>query len=256
MRIRIFPAGERALLVETGDVAGALALTAMLRRADLPALEDLIPAAETVLVRVAARTNVAELQARILDLSAHVGVEFDSDAAGHPVVIPVRYDGPDLPDVARATGLSIAEVIAAHSETVWRAAFVGFAPGFAYLTGGDRKLAVPRRTESRTTVPAGSVALAGGFSAVYPRRSPGGWQLIGSTDATLWNIDADPPASIQPGAWVRFVDVDAPNEDAPVDRASDTTDSSSGNGARDHHAGEPSSNGSTTAARTTAEARA
>jgi KipI family sensor histidine kinase inhibitor len=111
--------------------------------------------------------------------------------------------------VAAHTGLTRAEVVTAHTGQPWRAAFAGFAPGFCYLTGGDPRLDVPRRPESRTSVPAGSVALAGGFSAVYPRESPGGWQLIGTTDAVLWDVDRQPPALISEGAWVRFVDVTA-----------------------------------------------
>ena len=118
----------------------------------------------------------------------------------------MTYDGPDLAEVARLTGLDESEVVAAHTGTPWRIAFGGFAPGFAYLTGGDERLRVPRRDEPRTTVPAGAVGLAGEFSGVYPRPSPGGWQLIGSTEARLWDPDRDPPALLEPGGWVRFVE--------------------------------------------------
>jgi KipI family sensor histidine kinase inhibitor len=121
------------------------------------------------------------------------------------VEIPVVYDGPDLADVARLTGLAADEVVAAHTGTPWRVAFSGFAPGFAYLVGGDPRLAVPRRERSRTSVPAGSVGLAGEYSGVYPRSSPGGWQLIGRTDAVLWDLDREPPALLRPGGEVRFV---------------------------------------------------
>jgi KipI family sensor histidine kinase inhibitor len=118
----------------------------------------------------------------------------------------VTYDGPDLDDVTRLTGLSRAEVVAAHTGTPWRVAFGGFAPGFAYLVGGDPRLRVPRRVRPRPSVPAGSVALAGEFSGVYPRSSPGGWQLLGRTDTVLWDVDRDPPALLTPGTIVRFVD--------------------------------------------------
>ncbi|WP_377323398.1 allophanate hydrolase subunit 1 [Pimelobacter simplex] len=121
----------------------------------------------------------------------------------------VVYDGPDLAEVAGQTGLSEAEVVAAHTATPWRVAFGGFAPGFAYLVGGDPRLRVPRRAEPRTTVPAGSVGLAGEFSGVYPRASPGGWQLIGRTDVVLWDLDREPPALLAAGATVRFVAVPA-----------------------------------------------
>jgi KipI family sensor histidine kinase inhibitor len=120
--------------------------------------------------------------------------------------IPVTYDGPDLADVARLTGLGEREVVEAHTGSTWRVAFGGFAPGFGYLVGGDPRLEVPRREESRTTVPAGAVGLAGTFSGVYPRESPGGWQLIGTTSAPMWDLDRDPPALLVPGAVVRFTE--------------------------------------------------
>ena len=114
-------------------------------------------------------------------------------AGSHEVEVAVVYDGPDLEEVARLTGLTPDEVVAAHTGTPWRVAFGGFAPGFAYLVGGDPRLAVPRRDTSRPRVPAGSVGLAGEYSGVYPRSSPGGWQLLGTTDAVLWDVDRDPP---------------------------------------------------------------
>lgn len=209
MTPRLLPAGDRAVLLETGDLATTLAVAARLREADLDGIEDFIPAAQTVLVRMAADVDLTEISRRVLAAAASTAVTAEDDDGGHPLIIPVRYDGPDLADVAAATGLTIPEVIQAHTGTPWRAAFVGFAPGFAYLAGGDRRLTVPRRAESRPSVPAGSVALAGEFSAVYPRQSPGGWQLIGTTRATLWDVDAQPPAAIQPGSWVRFVDIDS-----------------------------------------------
>jgi KipI family sensor histidine kinase inhibitor len=135
----------------------------------------------------------------------------DSKAAPsfHEQEIVVRYDGPDLDEVARLTGLTHAEVVAAHTGTPWRVAFGGFAPGFAYLVGGDPRLHVPRRERPRPSVPAGSVGLAGEFSGVYPRSSPGGWQLVGTTDAVLWDADREPPALLSPGTTVRFVDAAA-----------------------------------------------
>jgi KipI family sensor histidine kinase inhibitor len=123
--------------------------------------------------------------------------------------IEVRYDGEDLEAVSRLTGLSAQQVVAAHTGTPWQVAFCGFAPGFSYLVGGDPRLEVPRRDESRVRVPAGAVALAGPFSSVYPRASPGGWQLIGHTDAVLWDTHADPPALLTPGSTVRFVEARA-----------------------------------------------
>jgi KipI family sensor histidine kinase inhibitor len=116
----------------------------------------------------------------------------------------VVYDGPDLADVASHTGLSEEAIVSAHTGTPWTVAFGGFAPGFAYLVGGDERLAVPRRDSPRTSVPAGSVGLAGEYSGVYPRSSPGGWQLIGRTDTVMFDVDRDPPALLAPGSLVRF----------------------------------------------------
>jgi KipI family sensor histidine kinase inhibitor len=126
--------------------------------------------------------------------------------AGDAIEIEVTYDGPDLAEVAEHTGISKEEVVAAHTGKPWMVAFGGFAPGFAYLVGGDDRLVVPRRETPRTSVQAGSVGLAGEFSGVYPRSSPGGWQLIGHTDAVMFDVDRDPPALLTPGAPVRFVE--------------------------------------------------
>jgi KipI family sensor histidine kinase inhibitor len=109
--------------------------------------------------------------------------------------------------VAGLTGLSPEDVVAAHTGQTWRVAFAGFAPGFGYLVGEDDRLHVPRRDEARTRVPAGAVALAGEYAGVYPRTSPGGWQLIGRTDLVLFDPDRDPPALLRPGTRVRFVEV-------------------------------------------------
>ena len=120
-------------------------------------------------------------------------------------MIDVVYDGPDLSEVADHTGLTTAQVIDAHTSTLWRVGFSGFAPGFAYLVDGDARLrGKPRRSEPRTSVPAGSVALAGEFSAIYPRQSPGGWQLIGHSDVVLWDLERPNPALLTQGMWVQF----------------------------------------------------
>ncbi len=197
--------GDCALLVECADTAEVLAWTGALRQAELPGVVDIVPASRTVLVKLAAsryqipaRQRLAKLQIGAQD------IEREPAGGRADIIVDVVYDGADLVEVGRLTGLDTAGVIAAHTATMWRVGFGGFAPGFAYLIGGDPRLHVPRRDEPRTKVPAGAVGLAGEFSGVYPRQSPGGWQLIGHTDAVLWDIDRPDPALLTPGMWVQF----------------------------------------------------
>jgi KipI family sensor histidine kinase inhibitor len=203
--------GEHAVLVDVGGLDEVLALAHAVREAvatEVPGFTDvvdIVPAATTVLVVVADGAGVAALRQALATLPA--AESGDATASDQVIEIPVRYDGPDLTNVSEITGLSVDEVIAAHTGTDWRVAFGGFAPGFAYLGWGDPRLAVPRRSEPRTSVPSGAVGLAGEFSAIYPRSSPGGWQLIGRTDVVVFDIARDPPALLQPGVAVRFVDV-------------------------------------------------
>ena len=195
--------GDRALLVELEDARQVVAWVDALEAGRPSGIVDVVPAARTVLVLADEGADVAELRNH---LSGVVPGDFSArGATGEPVQIEVRYDGPDLDDVASLTGLSVDEVVEAHLGSAWRVAFGGFAPGFGYLVGGDRRLHVPRRDSARTAVPAGAVGLAGEFSGVYPRESPGGWQLIGTTQARLWDLDRDPPSLLRPGAEVRFV---------------------------------------------------
>ncbi|MEH3034654.1 MAG: 5-oxoprolinase subunit PxpB [Aeromicrobium erythreum] len=196
--------GDRALLLEVGATRDVVAWTAAVRDAGLPGLVDVVPGAETVLVVLDGPDRV-ETADRWLRTLTPGPVDL---AVGPLVEVPVVYDGPDLDEVARLTGLAVDEVVAAHTGRKWSVAFGGFAPGFAYLVGGDEQLAVPRRATPRTSVPAGSVGLAGELSGVYPRSSPGGWQLIGRTDLPMWDLDRDPPALLVPGTTVRFVAVD------------------------------------------------
>jgi KipI family sensor histidine kinase inhibitor len=125
--------------------------------------------------------------------------------AARAVELRVRYDGPDLPELSRLTGLSPEEVVARHVGGDYVVAFLGFQPGFGYLVGGDEALHVPRRDDPRTRVPAGSVAIAGPYSGVYPRESPGGWRLLGSTATPMFDADREPPTLLSPGDRVRFV---------------------------------------------------
>jgi KipI family sensor histidine kinase inhibitor len=122
-----------------------------------------------------------------------------------PLRIPTRYDGPDLEEVSRQLGVSPAEVVSRHTGQLWTVEFAGFAPGFGYLTGDDGGLEVTRRDSPRVRIPAGSVGLAGPYTGVYPRPSPGGWQLIGRTDEVMWDVTRDPPALLSPGTRVKFV---------------------------------------------------
>jgi KipI family sensor histidine kinase inhibitor len=202
--------GEHAVLVEVGGLDQVVSFGHTVREAvaaGLPGFSnvvEVVPAATTVLVVVAEKTDISILRRALTSLP--VAAAEEAVKTDLVIEIPVRYDGPDLSDVAELTGLSIPEIIAAHTGTDWRVAFGGFAPGFAYLSWGDPRLSVPRRKEPRTSVPSGAVALAGDFSAIYPRSSPGGWQLIGRTDVVVFDIDRDPPALLPPDAVVRFLD--------------------------------------------------
>jgi KipI family sensor histidine kinase inhibitor len=197
--VKVLPFGDAAVLVELDALADVLALAAAVRAASPAGLLDVVPGARTVLLVAQPGTNLKSLATAVTSLSPTTLSIDDGDT------VEIVYDGPDLADVARLTGLGQEEVVAAHTGTPWRIAFGGFAPGFFYLTGGDPRLRVPRRDEPRTSVPAGAVGLAGEFSGVYPQPSPGGWQLVGRTDAPLWDVDRDPPALLRPGGWVRFV---------------------------------------------------
>jgi KipI family sensor histidine kinase inhibitor len=187
------------VLVEVDGLPEVLALADALRAAPPDGVLDVVSAARTVLLCVEPGTDLTEVRRAVLDLDVEPG---KAPPEGERVEIEVVYDGPDLDEVGGLTGLGADGVVAAHTGTPWRAAFGGFAPGFAYLVGGDPRLEVARRRESRTSVPAGAVGLAGEFSGIYPRSSPGGWQLIGHTDAELWNIDRG--ALLQPGCTVVF----------------------------------------------------
>lgn len=212
MSVRLLPCGERAFLVELADLDAVLALDALVRQAVARQpvarhIEDVVPAARTLLVTVDGPDALVPVRSLVSHLALgaeDAGPRAVSDA--EEIEIRVVYDGPDLEEVGSLTGLSAAGVVQAHTATPWRVAFGGFAPGFAYLVGGDPRLEVPRRAEPRTAVPPGAVALASTFSAVYPRQSPGGWQIIGHTDQVLWDSDRRPPALLRPGMVVRFAE--------------------------------------------------
>ena len=197
--MRLLPYGDRALLAELDPATVLPALDAL---RGLPGVDELVPGARTLLIRLDParfdRTLAAGLLAGLVPAPPGSGT-------GEPIPLPVRYDGPDLELIADEAGCSIPAVIQRHAERIYSVAFCGFAPGFAYLTGLDETLWQPRLAEPRAAVPAGSVGIAGQFTGVYPRSSPGGWRLLGRTDAQLWDLGRTPPALLTPGARVRFV---------------------------------------------------
>jgi KipI family sensor histidine kinase inhibitor len=200
--MRILTASDHALLIEADDLDEAMRLN--LAWEGVPGVLERIPGARTVLVRfdplrVSASDLAIALAATEID-TAHL------PGTGE-VTVPVRYDGEDLAEAASLLEVSAEELVNRHLAADWRVAFSGFAPGFGYVVSSDPLFDVPRRSSPRTRVPAGSVALAGQFTGVYPRESPGGWQLIGRTDAVMWDIDRDPPALLSPGTTVRFEQV-------------------------------------------------
>ena len=220
------PLGDGALLIRLGERidaslnAHALAIAAALRAAGLPGVFDIAAAYASVCVRYdpaawtdsgSARTPHDGIAARIGEIAARTPVGAASDTAP-PVEIPVCYGGeygPDLAEVATLSGLQESEVMARHGAGEYRVAMLGFAPGFPYLLGLDSSLHTPRRANPRTRVPAGSVAIGGAQTGIYPRELPGGWQIIGRTPLDLFDPARDPPALLTPGRRVRFRAVDA-----------------------------------------------
>jgi KipI family sensor histidine kinase inhibitor len=201
--MRFLRCADSGLLVEVEDLDAVQALYAALAAELPPGVTDLVPAARTLLLRLdPERADVAEIERALRSVQPRDVQRGDGDL----LHVPVVYDGADLADVARLTGLTEREVVRRHTSAEWTVAFGGFAPGFGYLSGGPPELVVPRRAESRTRVPPGAVGLAGEFSGIYPRESPGGWQLIGRTDVEIWRVDRDPPALLRPGVRVRFVE--------------------------------------------------
>ncbi len=201
--MRLLPVGDQGLLIELDSTQAVEALYAeLLRRARagrVPLAQEIVPAARTVLL-----TGLADPRRFAAELPSWrippVGL-----AVREPVGIPVRYDGPDLDEVAALWGVTAREAARIHADTEFLVAFCGFSPGFGYLTGLPERYEVPRRATPRTSVPAGSVGLAGPYTGVYPGSSPGGWQIIGSTPAVLWDPEREPAALLVPGTRVRFV---------------------------------------------------
>jgi KipI family sensor histidine kinase inhibitor len=197
---RVLDYGEHAVLVECADLDDALGLLGALSEQPFPQLSEVIPGARTLLLRLAGSLN-PDQRAELARLPARQLTAGDQQQ----VTVEVDYSGPDLAEVASLTGLSTDEVVQTHTGQIWTVGFCGFTPGFGYLHGQHDRLRVPRRAAPRKVVPQGSVGLADHWSGIYPRAGPGGWQLIGRTEVSLWDLDQSPPALLQPGMQVRFV---------------------------------------------------
>jgi KipI family sensor histidine kinase inhibitor len=187
--------------------AEVVELAARLELAALPGVREIVPGYATLTVFFdPATANAEALRGWLMDAGREVGRPGGREVgrSGTTIRIPVRYDGPDLDFVAARTGLTRSEVIERHTARDYRVYLLGFAPGFAYLGDLDPRLILPRRAEPRTRVPAGSVAIAGAQTAVYPLGTPGGWHLLGRTTLRLFDPARDPPVLLHPGDQVRF----------------------------------------------------
>nr|ELR5211890.1 5-oxoprolinase/urea amidolyase family protein [Providencia rettgeri] len=201
--MRFLPVNLSAFMVELDSLEQTMALTDSLTEIPIHGVEEIIPAARTILVRY--NPFIAE-EDNLVKLISLRDITKAKAKASKLVTIPVHYNGQDLPDVAQFLGVSVDEVIRRHTQNEYQVAFSGFAPGFGYMVSKHAQLNVPRRQSPRVRIPAGSVALAGEFSSVYPQASPGGWQLIGVTELSMWDINRPEPALVQAGTRVNFVD--------------------------------------------------
>jgi len=202
--MRFLPVNLNALLVELDNLDQTLALLASFKREPLAGIDELVPAARTLLIHF--RPVVLPWR-KLVQAIAQRDLSAQTERSSTLIEIPVHYDGEDLAEVAQLLGITPQEVIRRHTGSEYTVAFTGFAPGFAYLAGGHPSFNVPRRSTPRTRIPAGAVGLAGSFSGVYPQASPGGWQIIGTTPVAMWDISREVPALLQPGYRVRFVDI-------------------------------------------------
>jgi len=229
--VRILPMGERALLVEMGSLDEVMDLRDRLDASRPRGVVDLVPGARTVLVRVdPAVLTLGAAQAWVAEAKSDAAPP--AAASGSLVELDVAYDGEDLAETARLLGVSADELVRRHAAAQWTVAFTGFAPGFAYLVSRDWTFDVPRLASPRTRVPAGAVGLAGTFSGAYPRETPGGWRLIGTTSAPLWSPDAASPALLAPGSHVRFRRVARVERVAAVAAAASSETDAAGRGIR------------------------
>lgn len=200
---QVYPVGDRGFLIEVQDNSLVHALARTLTESFAESIDDVVTGHVTVLVtwrrEPISRQRLEEVIGTALAIPPPV-------LGSTEVEIPVHYDGEDIAAVAARTDLQPAEVVSRHTRCVYRVAFTGFAPGLAYLIGGDERLFLPRRAEPRERVPEGSVAIAGPYTTIYPRVSPGGWHLLGTTDESLFDLNREQPSLLRPGMTVRFVD--------------------------------------------------
>jgi KipI family sensor histidine kinase inhibitor len=201
--MRVLPSGTTALLVELDDLEEVLGLYAALQHNMPDGVVDVVPAARTLLVVTDPGVTSLSSVAHAIQRTAPREDRIDS---GEMLEIPVTYDGEDLEEAAQLLGCDAEELVRRHTAEQWTVAFCGFMPGFGYLISKGWRVQVPRRSSPRKKVPSGSVALAGEFSGVYPRESPGGWQLIGRSSLVMFDPSREPAALFRPGTPVRFID--------------------------------------------------
>lgn len=194
-----------SFLIEFQDLSETTHFFRHVQRQMHPAIVDMIPAEKTILIQFSVfKTS----QQQLITWLSQQHIQHENVVLGHEVVIDVDYRGEDLNQVAELLGVSVAEVIRRHTESEWKVAFIGFAPGFGYISCDDRPFgSIPRLSSPRKKITAGSVALAGEYTGVYPKDSPGGWQLIGQTHEAMWDTYREPPALLLPGNTVVFQDV-------------------------------------------------
>jgi KipI family sensor histidine kinase inhibitor len=197
--VKVDRLGDRALRVEVGDLDAVHRLVAAIG-GSVPGVVDVIPAWRTVTIRLDPTADLDDIASTVEALDLREA----PTPASREHLLPVRYDGADLEAVAGRAGMSVDELVARHTEATYTVAFLGFVPGFAYLSGLDQGLATPRRPTPRRSVGAGAVGIADDVTGVYPTDSPGGWNLLGHTAVTLFDVRADPPSLLAPGDVVRF----------------------------------------------------
>lgn len=199
--MNIRPMGDGALLVETRDSAEAQRLRLTLAAESIPGLRQLVPGLDSLLIAVdPLLTDLDALAQRLPELARTP----QAAAAPRSHEISVRYGGEGLEAVAAALSMTAEEVVRRHSGAHYTVAFLGFVPGFAYLTGLDPRLQLPRLTTPRTRTPAGAVAMAGEFTGIYPQTTPGGWHVLGLATSQLFDAARTSPALLSPGDQVRF----------------------------------------------------